>query len=334
MPLSIHFLNVGHGDCTLIEHPSGRITMIDINNSKSLPESDVDALADFRGLSREAFASRASAPAGFESWEQYYRSLLVDPYDYFRSTFGASASVFRYIQTHPDMDHMSGLHRFFWQEQVSLQNFWDTDHGKSFVEADFENSGYSHLDWLVYQCMKAGVLRDGAQHQVLNLAQGAAAQYYLDDGIAVLSPTQNLVKDANDKANWNNLSYVLRVEHAGRSVVLPGDAEKAAWDEMLATLDHDDLSCDILKASHHGRESGYSKDAMEVMNPAFVVCSVGKKPSTDASDEYKSHGATVLSTRYHGTITIRIGDDGAIAVRNHDNSTISSLGATRPWLTA
>jgi hypothetical protein len=32
--LRIHFLNVGHGDCTIISHPSGRLTMIDINNSQ------------------------------------------------------------------------------------------------------------------------------------------------------------------------------------------------------------------------------------------------------------------------------------------------------------
>jgi len=34
MPLVLHFLNVGHGDCTFIELPSGRLMMIDINNSK------------------------------------------------------------------------------------------------------------------------------------------------------------------------------------------------------------------------------------------------------------------------------------------------------------
>ncbi len=44
MPLVIHFLNVGHGDCTFIELPSKRLMMIDINNSKSLPEADKVAL--------------------------------------------------------------------------------------------------------------------------------------------------------------------------------------------------------------------------------------------------------------------------------------------------
>ena len=32
--LRVHFLNVGHGDCTLIQHDSGRLTMVDINTSQ------------------------------------------------------------------------------------------------------------------------------------------------------------------------------------------------------------------------------------------------------------------------------------------------------------
>ena len=54
--LVAHFLNVGHGDCTFIELPSGRLMMIDINNSKSLPETDKDALAAAKGISVREFA--------------------------------------------------------------------------------------------------------------------------------------------------------------------------------------------------------------------------------------------------------------------------------------
>ncbi|HZS16312.1 MAG TPA: hypothetical protein VFA51_00095 [Candidatus Udaeobacter sp.] len=42
----IHFLNVGHGDCTIIEHASGHITMVDINNSDSLDEDTRRELAE------------------------------------------------------------------------------------------------------------------------------------------------------------------------------------------------------------------------------------------------------------------------------------------------
>ena len=43
--LKIHFLNVGHGDCTLLEFPSGRTTLIDINNSKVVDEETEKELA-------------------------------------------------------------------------------------------------------------------------------------------------------------------------------------------------------------------------------------------------------------------------------------------------
>src|SRR5258707_14853972 len=47
--LRVHFLNVGHGDCTIIEHPSGRLTMIDVNNSQDYdPESLEELKAERR----------------------------------------------------------------------------------------------------------------------------------------------------------------------------------------------------------------------------------------------------------------------------------------------
>lgn len=303
--------------------------MIDINNSQSLPDTDVEALASQRDLSVSAFRSSTFAPAGFRSWEDYYRSMLVDPTDWYKDQFG-SRSVFRYIQTHPDMDHMSGLHRFFYQERIQLQNMWDTAHSKEMDEGSFDSTRYSYADWLVYQLMRLGTVRDNSEHVVLQLLRGASSQYYEDDQIQVLAPTADLVEYANSSEDWNNLSYVLRVTHAGRSVILPGDGEKPAWDKIESFGDPSELACDVLKASHHGRESGYSESAVSAMAPTFVVCSVGKKPSTDASDEYASHGASVLSTRYHGTITLTINDDGSLTLVDRKGAPIGS----RPALVA
>jgi competence protein ComEC len=66
------------------------------------------------------------------------------------------------------------------------------------------------------------------------------------------------------------------------------------------------------------------------MNPDFVICSVGKKPSTDASDEYRSHGATVLSTRYNGTITVQIWADGEIWIDDRNGERLHSLPPLGP----
>ena len=58
---------------------------------------------------------------------------------------------------------------------------------------------------------------------------------------------------------------------------------------------------------------------------ARVICSVGKKPDTDAADEYASHGAAVLPTRYHGTIKVKVWDDGDIWITNHKGERIHTI---------
>jgi beta-lactamase superfamily II metal-dependent hydrolase len=330
MSLTVHFLNVGHGDCTIIELPSGRLMMIDINNSKSLPDDDVVALAAAKGVSPWVFKAAGRAEGG-QSWEEYYRSLLVDPFDYYQARF-AGRSIFRYLQSHPDMDHMSGLHRFFWQERVPLENFWDVAHGKTFEKKDFESSPYSYLDWRVYTMLRNGLGPEDdngkpTKHQVITNLRGDRGEYWTNDNITVLSPTEELIKGCDKRDNYNDCSYVLKISHGGRSIILPGDAEAAAWNSMLDAVGEDGLKCDLLKASHHGRKSGYHEKAVATMNPSIVVCSVGEKPDTDASADYARIAEHVLSTRFHGTIRATIEDNGRVKVFNYKGERIATLPA-------
>jgi competence protein ComEC len=320
MPLILHFLNVGHGDCTFIELPSGRLMMIDVNNSKSLPLDDEVALAEARSVNLYEF-SRAAVLKGGWSWEDYYKSLLVDPYDYYVDNL-AGRSIFRYLQTHPDMDHMTGLWRFFIEGQVPLLNFWDVGHNKAFKKEDFDSSPYNYADWLAYDLLRQGenfrkseiALND---HRVIKNVRGDEGQFWTDDIIRLLSPTADLIEDCNNSGNYNNCSYVIKLSYGGRSVILPGDAEDASWKSILGEVSAGAISCDILKAAHHGRKSGYYQPAVEAMDPRIVICSVGKKPDTDASAEYGKVADSVLSTRFCGTIKVTIWSDGEVWVENH-----------------
>lgn len=325
MPLKIHFLNVGHGDCTFIELPSGRLMMIDINNSKSLPEEDQLALAARSDMSLWEFKSvRASGM----SWAQYYESLLVDPMDYYDANFSGQV-IWRYVQTHPDMDHLSGLHRFFWQGKVPLNNFWDTGNAKELDSDDFTHSPHSELDWKTYQALRRGLGPDNDTHTVLNLVRDDEGSYWSDDNVTILSPTAELAEQCNRDGRYNNISYVIRIDYGGRRIILPGDAEASAWESILDDCGENALSCDLLKASHHGRESGFHQEAAEAMDPSLVVCSVGKKPSTDASDEYAALGATVMSTRFHGTMVATMWGDGEVWVDDRKGDRIASLPILR-----
>ncbi len=109
------------------------------------------------------------------------------------------------------------------------------------------------------------------------------------------------------------MSYVLLIEHNGRKIVLGGDAEEDTWEYLVENYQEDLKDVDILKASHHGRDSGYYQQAVKLMNPEHTIVSVGKKPSTDASNKYRQYCDNVYSTRWNGNIIFEIDDYGNVS---------------------
>lgn len=98
------------------------------------------------------------------------------------------------------------------------------------------------------------------------------------------------------------MSTVLLVEYNDKKIVLSGDAETETWDYIYNNYKDDLRDIYILKAAHHGRDSGYHQEIVKVMNPEYVIVSVGKKPSTDASNKYRNYSDNVFSTRWKGNI--------------------------------
>jgi competence protein ComEC len=119
----INFLNVAAGSCTVIESPSGRVSMIDINDGTELREAQSMSLASriLKEAEIQALAAR-----------------LVDPVDWVKQRVGAT-HLFRFILSHPDCDHLSGLRRLLILDEVPILNFWDIPHSKQLKKSDFTN---------------------------------------------------------------------------------------------------------------------------------------------------------------------------------------------------
>ena len=111
--LKIHFLNVGKGNCTIIDFPTGHLTVIDTDNSRNSDEND-----------------------------------LTDPVDYIKKVF-PDRDIFRLIITHPDMDHLSGMEEM--DSNFSIINFWDTENNKKMSDKELDDSPYDKEDWKTYQ---------------------------------------------------------------------------------------------------------------------------------------------------------------------------------------
>ncbi|MBV9822907.1 MAG: ComEC/Rec2 family competence protein, partial [Actinobacteria bacterium] len=140
-----------------------------------------------------------------------------------------------------------------------------------------------------------------------------AGQVHLD----VLGPGHVF---AGSRSDPNNSSVVLRATVAGVRILLPGDAEVEAQDDLLAN--GTDLRADILKVAHHG--SAYS-------DPRFLQASQARLAliSVGAGNDY-GHPSPVLIAELDrlGMPYARTDQQGDIAVVSRDGRLVPVVRST------
>lgn len=298
--LKIHFLNVGHGDCIIIEFPD-KTMMIDINNGKTLDETTKNELMESFSINPIEIMLKSFNQV---LYEKGYNIPLTNPIEYLSDL--EINSIFRFVLSHPHMDHMTGIHDLVNLENIGITNFWHS--GVELDTPDFSKTNYNEDDWDTYLKLKES--DQNPKNLVKNA--GSVGEYWTDDGIEILCPTDELRTLGVEKDRLNLCSYVLLITYKGFKFILAGDAEKENWDYIVENYSDKISNISILKAAHHGRESGFHEEAVKIMNPEYTIVSVGKKPSTDAHNKYKKYTRKkVLSTRYRGNIKVTIQDNGS-----------------------
>lgn len=124
-----------------------------------------------------------------------------------------------------------------------------------------------------------------------------------------------------DKSNRNNYSSIVVLKLGGVKIVVCGDNERESFDKLMNQTDFREAvrNAWVLVASHHGRESGYHEDFVNLVNPYITVISDTNKGETSAVSKYylKSKGYKVnnkltgekedrycLTTRKDGNIEV------------------------------
>ncbi|MFI5491681.1 ComEC/Rec2 family competence protein [Actinoplanes sp. NPDC051859] len=166
------------------------------------------------------------------------------------------------------------------------------------------------------------------------LAQAAAARtpvtavgpgWTFDAGglaVAVLGPVAPAHGTNSDP---NNNSLVLSAQVAGRTVLLPGDAETEEQEDLLGRFGAGALRADVLKVAHHG--SAYqSSEFVDAVDPAVALVSVGRgndygHPNGALLSRLARGGARVLRTDEGGDLAVVVTDDGLAVVARGDPPT-------------
>ena len=252
-------LAVGNGDMFYIRHNSDHFSVIDC----SLPDSRRDEILN--EIAKQRVGKRFN----------------------------------RFISTHPDQDHISGLVSF--DDRFRILNFFVV---KNKATKSNETEDFKRYKRLRDHTREAFYLKRRLMIES-DIKRGSA-------GINILWPIlynehfKDALQQAEDGGSPNNISPIIRYSlENGASVLWMGDLETDFMEKIKDTITPD--ASNILFAPHHGRKSGrVPKDWLDKINPTLIV--VGEAPSSDL-------------TYYDGWNTITQNSSGDIVFECHYGKT-------------
>ncbi len=298
----VHFVDVGQGDCMIIELPDDKIMVIDAGDRDSEIEVAI---------------------------ENYISKLQITQIDYM-------------IATHQDADHIGNMDAFFDNTQVNYvyrpyvlyQGTKDTSGWASGFNKGCTNAqgGKVSTTATYYNFLQMILDESGCGYEFYNkdtyisgnaLVNSQNLPYYFD----FLTPTaeiQNIkYTDAND------YSPIVLFNYCGVDILFTGDAEAEVMQEYL-THYGSSYDIDVLKVGHHGSLTSTSDAYVKALRPEYSVIQVGEgnsynHPRQQVLDILYNNNSLVYRNDKNGDIVLTICPDGTFFFETEIRSDYQSV---------
>lgn len=201
--------------------------------------------------------------------------------------------LFAFVNSHPHDDHLKGVTEL--ADKVNILEVWHSGHkpSKKYGEA------YEKLQEVIKKVTDAG----GKDKEII-LEQTDVPTDLGDAQCHVLSPSEWLTDDVNDEQaderrdRIHEQCAVLKFGKDLAWVMLPGDADRNAFEKHITEYYGDAMHSQTLGASHHGSRSYFRDNEddepyMEALNktdPEFIVISA---PTQEESPHGHPHDDAV-----------------------------------------
>lgn len=292
--LQVCYLDIGQGDCILIQLPDGKNMLIDAGKNNSETETKIlDTL----------------------------KELNIDTIDYG-------------VLTHSDSDHSGGMDKVIASDAVTFKNVYmpliksklDNDP----VEELYAQAKTTYLSEISKQEPAGFEIPQITTKVYADFMQAVIDEecevFFSFEGLKITNDTNEYVfdfylpgyeqysQDLNTAFEKNNVSPIMILKFNGKKIMFTGDCDDAESFFLADVLKNNiDADVDVLKVAHHGGQDSTSADFLAVVKPEYSVISVGENtydhPRKVVIDRLNAVGSKIFTTQDKGDIILTIKGD-------------------------
>jgi len=277
--LQVNFLNVGQGDCIIIELPDDKTMIIDSGEDNDAKQEIIDFTEEnnITTFDYVILTHQDSDHAGNMNWviDAYECKYIFRPNNY--SSHSNSSELPVDFNTQTSGGYVSTT-KTYSEFMVSAYN------EKCTVEIFNKDSDFSNE--IIYN--------------------GTSYTYKFE----FLTPTAD--RDKIVYGDPNNYSPIMMLEYAGKKIMFTGDAEEDNIAEYVTTYGNAN-NIDVLKVGHHGSENATTLDFINAIDPEYAIIQCGEgnsygHPHQETLDILGNHegGVTIYRNDTNGLITLNI----------------------------
>ena len=197
------------------------------------------------------------------------------------------------VLTHPNADHLNGL--LYILEHFGVGAVW---------------SNHEAADTLGYRRFQEIIARRGLAWPPFGNLSGC--RRIGQARVEVIYPPADFDRrrTAEPWRSGNNGSIVVRVSIGGRTILLTGDIEEPAENELVATYPQA-LRADVLLVPHHGSRTSTGTALLTAVRPRIALISCGWRnpygmPHREVLQRLESQGTTTWRTDHNGAIHLTL----------------------------
>lgn len=307
--LKVHFIDVGQGDCTLIQFPDGKNMLVDSGE---------------RGTDTRWNAADAKK-SNYEVINEYLKSVGVQ-------------EITVLLATHADSDHIGNMNKILENYEISYCLRPAVYYSGSEFEftSDFnpQPTVKKHNDKSskIYSYFLNELLNEGCGWEFFNYASDFSQQFTFEGqtysySVDFLTPLESVGSIGYGDAN--DYSPIVWLKYGEFDFVFSGDANEAVEKQYLEHISDNGINgpknVELYKAAHHGSKTSSCAEFLNYLSPEHTVFSCGSgnsyyHPNQEAMDNVTATGSLIYRTDLQGNVSFTISASGKITSINTQNT--------------